>query len=220
MWKIFVKFHHFPRDRVENKKYLSCHHPEIDDFPNFRGEHVLYKAMKPAMKPAGWLVPINCLGICPPKVPPEKNAACNWAPKVRSMKATLPCGQEASRGSSAYGLKLRYRSTHLILGWFKTHLRESLYILFCGYYPTPPRVDQFIPCGIIWKSGKFRHMKRLWIVALEFFAGIAAEVKLFFPWWNISLVHIFGTWMSTTKKIFWGWKFAPQVSTCPISYTP
>ena len=28
IWKIFVKLDHFPRVRDENKKYLSCHHPE------------------------------------------------------------------------------------------------------------------------------------------------------------------------------------------------
>jgi len=26
IWKILVKLDHLPRDRVENKKYLSCHH--------------------------------------------------------------------------------------------------------------------------------------------------------------------------------------------------
>ena len=27
IWKILFKIEHFPKDRVENRKYLSCHHP-------------------------------------------------------------------------------------------------------------------------------------------------------------------------------------------------
>ncbi len=27
--KILVKFNHFPKDRGENKKSLSCHHPDV-----------------------------------------------------------------------------------------------------------------------------------------------------------------------------------------------
>ena len=63
-------------------------------------------------------------------------------------------------------------------------------------------------------------MKRLWIVAQGFFCCNSCWSEVVFPWWNISLVHIFGTWMSTTKKIFGGGNLHHKFQLAPSHTLP